>query len=70
MNGYGSHTFSFINAKNGRFWVKFHFKVQQGIRFHTNWEAEQIAAKTRESFQRGPVWLDREGRFPESCSSR
>ena len=30
MNGYGSHTYSFINAKNERFWVKFHFKTQQG----------------------------------------
>src|SRR5277367_4355292 len=27
MNGYGSHTFSFINAENKRFWVKFHFKT-------------------------------------------
>src|ERR1700719_1013207 len=30
MNGYGSHTFSFINAADERFWVKFHFKTQQG----------------------------------------
>jgi catalase len=51
MNGYGSHTYSFINAKNERFWVKFHFKTQQGFRFHTNREAEAIVAKTRESFQ-------------------
>ncbi|MFH1943350.1 MAG: catalase [bacterium] len=31
MNGYGSHTYSFINAKDERFWVKFHLKTQQGI---------------------------------------
>ena len=30
MNGYGSHTYSFINAKNERFWVKFHLKTLQG----------------------------------------
>jgi catalase len=30
MNGYGSHTFSFWNAAGERFWVKFHFKTQQG----------------------------------------
>ncbi len=30
MNGYGSHTYSLINAKNERFWVKFHFKTMQG----------------------------------------
>jgi catalase len=51
MNGYGSHTFSFINAQNERFWVKFHFKTQQGIKFLTNCEAEAIIAKNRESFQ-------------------
>jgi len=32
MNGYGCHTFSLINAENERFWVKFHFKTQQGIK--------------------------------------
>ena len=29
INGYGSHTYSFINAENERFWVKFHFKTLQ-----------------------------------------
>ena len=32
MHGFGSHTFSFINARNERHWVKFHFRSQQGIR--------------------------------------
>ena len=32
MHGFGSHTFSVINAKNERHWVKFHFKSQQGIK--------------------------------------
>ena len=40
MHGFGSHTFSFINADNARFWVKFHFKSQQGIRNLTDAEAE------------------------------
>src|ERR1700757_3008491 len=31
MHGFGSHTYSFLNAKNERFWVKFTFKTQQGI---------------------------------------
>ncbi|MEM8807519.1 MAG: catalase [Cyanobacteria bacterium P01_G01_bin.38] len=35
MNGYGSHTFSFINADNQRIWVKFHFKTDQGIKNFT-----------------------------------
>ncbi len=38
MNGYGSHTYSFINANNERFWVKFHLKTMQGIK---NLSAEQ-----------------------------
>eukprot|EP00747_Dinoflagellata_sp_TGD_P022643 gnl/TRDRNA2_/TRDRNA2_129247_c0_seq1.p1 gnl/TRDRNA2_/TRDRNA2_129247_c0~~gnl/TRDRNA2_/TRDRNA2_129247_c0_seq1.p1 ORF type:complete len:233 (+),score=29.22 gnl/TRDRNA2_/TRDRNA2_129247_c0_seq1:40-738(+) len=39
MNGYGSHTYSFINANNERFWVKFHFKTKQGIECLTDAEA-------------------------------
>jgi catalase len=31
MHGFGSHTFSLLNASNQRFWVKFHFICQQGI---------------------------------------
>lgn len=52
MHGYGSHTFSFINAKNERFWVKFHMRSMQGIENLTNREAEAIIAKDRESHQR------------------
>ena len=32
MHGFGSHTYSLINAENKRFWVKFHFKTQQASR--------------------------------------
>ncbi len=45
MNGYGCHTFSFINAKNERYWVKFHFKTQQGILCLTQEEADRIAGQ-------------------------
>ncbi len=31
MNGYGSHTFSWVNAGGEKFWVKYHFKTDQGI---------------------------------------
>ncbi len=55
MNGYGSHTFSFINAQNERFWVKFHFKTVQGHQHWTNEEAEQVIAKSRESYSGGLV---------------
>ncbi|MCF7957615.1 MAG: catalase [Phycisphaerae bacterium] len=52
MNGYGSHTYSLLNAANERFWVKFHFKTQQGIKTLTDQEAEAIISKCRESHQR------------------
>ena len=52
INGYGSHTYSFINDKDERFWVKFHFKTQQGIETLTNKEASLIVAHDRESNQR------------------
>src|SRR5699024_2099556 len=31
MHGFGSHTYSMINANNERIWVKFHMRTQQGI---------------------------------------
>jgi catalase len=52
MHGFGSHTFSMINAKGERFWVKFHLVCQQGIKNLTDAEAEAIVAKDRESHQR------------------
>ncbi len=44
MNGYGSHTFSTINAKGERFWVKFHFKTVQGVENFTDDEAKAMTA--------------------------
>src|ERR1700750_1778332 len=49
MHGFGSHTFSFINAANERVWVKFHFRTQQGIQNLTDAVAEAVVAKDRES---------------------
>ncbi|MGD9809358.1 MAG: catalase [Deferribacterales bacterium] len=45
INGYGSHTYSMINAANERFWVKFHFKTMQGIKNMTPAEADEMAGK-------------------------
>ncbi len=64
MNGYGSHTFSMINAKNERHWVKFHLKTQQGIRCLRDEEAEAVVAKCRESNQRDLYESIEKGDFP------
>jgi len=52
MHGFGSHTYSFINAADERFWVKFHFKTQQGIKNWTNEHAAKVIGEDRESHQR------------------
>jgi catalase len=52
MHGFGSHTFSLINARGERHWVKFHWVCQQGIKNLTDAEAEALIGKDRESHQR------------------
>ncbi|EGR2797501.1 catalase [Vibrio navarrensis] len=65
MHGFGSHTFSFINAQMERFWVKFHFRTHQGIKNLTNEEAEAIISKDRESHQRDLYESIENGDFPK-----
>ena len=64
MNGYGSHTYSFINAAGERFWVKFHFKTEQGHKHYTNAEANDVIGRTRESYQEALFGAIEEGNFP------
>jgi catalase len=65
MNGYGSHAFSFWNEQGERFWVKFHFKTQQGHRHYTNEEAQEIIGKSRESYQEELYGAIDSGNFPK-----
>ena len=43
MDGFGSHTYQWVNAAGERFWVKYHFQTQQGIDNLTADEAAQLA---------------------------
>jgi catalase len=52
MHGFGSHTFSLINAKDERYWVKFSLATQQGIKNISDQEAEALIGKDRDSNQR------------------
>ncbi|PCJ90501.1 MAG: catalase [Hyphomicrobiales bacterium] len=65
MNGYGSHTYSFINGDNERCWVKFHFKTVQGHKFLTNGEAADVVGQTRESYQEDLYGSIDSGDFPK-----
>lgn len=65
MHGFGSHTYSFLNANNERFWVKFHFRTQQGIKNLTDAEAAETIAHDRESNQRDLYENIEAGNFPK-----
>lgn len=65
MHGFGSHTFSFISADNKRYWVKFHFQTQQGIKNLTDAEAEKLVGRDRESSQRDLYEAIEKGDFPK-----
>jgi catalase len=65
MNGYGSHTYSLINAKGERFWVKFHLKTMQGIACMTDEESAKLIGEDRESHQRDLFGSIERGDFPK-----
>jgi catalase len=76
MDGFGSHTFQWVNAKGERVWVKFHFKTNQGIRCLTNEESARICGENpqhhqqdlRTAIERGehPSWTLRVQVMPEA----
>src|SRR5690606_4673154 len=65
MHGFGSHTYSFYNAQNERFYVKFHFVSQQGIENLTDAEAAAVVATDPESSQRALLSATERGDFPQ-----
>ena len=65
MHGFGSHTYSFWNGKGERYWVKFHFHTQQGIRNLTDAEAGVLVGNDRESHQRDLFDAIERGDFPK-----
>lgn len=66
MNGYGSHTFQWINEEGEAFWIKYHFISRQGVHNFTQEEADEMAGKNAdyhrqdlwEAIERGdyPIW--------------
>ncbi|MFU2085730.1 catalase [Bordetella bronchiseptica] len=64
QHGFGSHTYSFVNDAGERFYVKFHFKSQQGIACYTDGEAAELVGLDRESAQRDLFQNIEQGQFP------
>ena len=64
QHGFGSHTYSFINAIGERYWVKFHFKSLQGIANYTDQEAAEAVGQNRETSQADLFHAIADGNFP------
>ncbi|WEG13002.1 catalase [Pullulanibacillus sp. KACC 23026] len=64
MNGYGSHTFKWTNADGESFWVKYHFKTEQGIKNLTAEDAQRIAGVDPDYATRDLYASIEEGNFP------
>jgi len=52
MNAYGSDTYMWENAEGKRFWVKYHFKSEQGIANFTDAEAKAMFAQDLDCHRR------------------
>ncbi|WP_234970582.1 catalase [Aedoeadaptatus urinae] len=65
MHGFGSHTYSMINADGERVWVKYHFRSQQGIQNYTDQEAETVNGMDRESSGRDLYEAIEKGEYPK-----
>ncbi|MGY0792165.1 catalase [Azospirillum argentinense] len=64
MDGFSSHTFSWINAAGERFWVKYHFKTRQGIQNFTAEQAVRMAGVDPDHATRDLFAAIRDGDFP------
>jgi catalase len=52
MNGYGSHTYMWINGAGQKFWIKYHFKTEQGVRCLTQEAANRLAGEDADFHRR------------------
>ncbi|WP_404816829.1 catalase [Streptomyces thermolineatus] len=64
MDGFGSHSFQWNNADGEVFWVKYHFKTDQGIKCLTQAEANRLAGEDPDSHQRDLRESIERGEFP------
>ena len=64
MNGYSSHTYMWANARGEKFWVKYHFKTDQGIEYLTQAEADRLAGVDADYHRRDLFDSIKNGDFP------
>ena len=64
QNGYGSHTFQWVNEKGEAFWVKYHFKSRQGVENFTDEEATTTAGQNPDCHREDLYNAIEEGNYP------
>jgi catalase len=64
MDGFSSHTYMWSNRQGAKFWVKYHFKTDQGIDFLTQAEADRLAGIDGDYHRRDLFNSIRKGEFP------
>jgi catalase len=64
MNGYSSHAYMWVNAKGERFFIKYHFKTDQGIEFLTQEEADTLAGTDGDFHRRDLFDAIKKGDYP------
>ncbi|WP_394163191.1 catalase [Galactobacter valiniphilus] len=65
MNGYGSHTYMWVNEAGEKFWVKYHFLSQQGVENISGAEADALAGTDAEHHRRDLFDNIKAGNFPK-----
>ncbi|WP_113912620.1 catalase [Roseovarius dicentrarchi] len=64
MDGFSSHTYMWVNSEGEKFWVKYHFKTDQGNDFLTQAEADKMAGEDGDYHRRDLFNAIKEGNFP------
>lgn len=64
MNGYGSHTYKWVNASGEQFWVKYHCISNQGVSNMTNEVAEKLAGQDTDYLQNELFSAIEDGNYP------
>jgi catalase len=64
MNGYSSHTYMWVNAAGEKFWVKYHFKTDQGVECLTQDEADRLAGAQPDYHRKDLFEAIRDNDFP------
>ncbi|MEU9692539.1 catalase [Amycolatopsis japonica] len=64
MDGFGSHTYLWENAGGEKFWVKYHFKTDQGIGYLPQADADRIAGEDSDYYIRDLFKNIKQGNHP------